>query len=125
MKRRAHEGSISGAPSRGVHLAAPPHSPGGSRRTILQAMRPPPLVSADRAELDDSALARRSEARTQRQYECDVCGMSFEGEPASSGLFLWTRGEEVRYEEPPLCEECASKVTLGALASFEDEEEEG
>jgi hypothetical protein len=87
-------------------------------------MRPPPLASADRVELDDPALARRSETRTPRQYDCDVCGKRFDGEPAGSGLFVWTRGDEVRYEEPPLCEECASKVTLGALQSFEDEEEE-
>jgi len=87
-------------------------------------MRPPPQTSVDRVELDDAALARRSEARPSRQYECDVCGKSFDGEPASSGLFIWTRGDEVRYEEPPLCEECASKVTLGALTSFDDDDEE-
>jgi hypothetical protein len=87
-------------------------------------MRPPPSVAADRLELDDAALARRSEPRVSRQFDCDVCGMRFDGEPASSGLFIWTRGEEVRYEEPPLCEECASKVTLGALHAFDEEEEE-
>jgi hypothetical protein len=57
-------------------------------------------------------------------YECDMCGEHFEGEPAGSGLFLWTRGDEVRVEEPPLCETCAMNVTLDALTRWEVEEEE-
>jgi hypothetical protein len=57
-------------------------------------------------------------------FDCDVCGEHFEGEPAGSGLFMWTRGEEVRFEEPPLCETCAQSVTLDALTRFEVEEEE-
>jgi len=57
-------------------------------------------------------------------YDCDVCGEHFEGEPAGAGLLMWTRGEEVRFEEPPLCPECADGVTQGALTRFEIEEEE-
>jgi hypothetical protein len=57
-------------------------------------------------------------------YDCDVCGEHFEGDPASSGLFMWTRGDEVRFEEPPLCEACADSVTRGALTRWEVEEEE-
>jgi hypothetical protein len=53
-----------------------------------------------------------------------VCGKTFEGEPSGSGLFIWSRGDEIRYEEPPLCEGCAAKVTLGALLAWESEEEE-
>lgn len=59
-----------------------------------------------------------------RRYECDACGNSFDGEPAGAGLFLWTRGEEVRYEEPPLCEQCASRITVGALLKWDTEDEE-
>jgi hypothetical protein len=59
-----------------------------------------------------------------REYDCDVCGKHFEGEPAGAGLFMWTRGEEVRFEEPPLCPECADSVTQGALSRFETEAEE-
>ncbi len=62
--------------------------------------------------------------RQPRGYDCDVCCSFFEGEPHGSGLFIWTRGDEVRYEEPPLCEECANRVTIGALLRFEIEEEE-
>jgi len=57
-------------------------------------------------------------------FDCDVCGQHFEGEPAGSGLFMWTRGEEVRFEEPPLCETCAQSVTLDALTRWIVEEEE-
>jgi len=57
-------------------------------------------------------------------YDCDMCGEHFEGEPAGSGLFMWTRGDEVRIEEPPLCEVCAQNVTLDALTRWEVEEEE-
>ena len=53
-----------------------------------------------------------------------MCGAHFEGEPAGSGLFMWTRGDEVRFEEPPLCEGCAENVTLDALTRWEAEEEE-
>jgi hypothetical protein len=57
-------------------------------------------------------------------FDCDVCGQHFDEEPSGSGLFMWTRGDEVRFEEPPLCEACAQSVTLDALTRFEVEEEE-
>lgn len=89
-------------------------------------MRPPFVVSNDHALPDKAVPLRASEPREGQGFECDVCGKHFTGEPASSGLFMWSRGDEIRYEEPPLCEECASKVTLGALITFEIEgEEEG
>jgi hypothetical protein len=53
-----------------------------------------------------------------------LCSETFEGPPAGSGLFLWSRGDELRIEEPPLCEECASQITIGALMKWELEEEE-
>ena len=87
-------------------------------------MRPPPLVSVDRLDSEASNPVRSSEPRTERGFDCDVCAEHFDGEPAGSGLFIWSRGTEVRYEQPPLCEECASKVTLGALLRWESEEEE-
>lgn len=61
-----------------------------------------------------------------KQFVCDACGETFEGVPGGAGLFLWTRGDEVRYEEPPLCEACASEITVGAFFSWDaGEEEEG
>jgi len=56
-------------------------------------------------------------------FECDSCGKRIEGEPAGHGLYVWTRGEEVRYEEPPLCSSCANAIGLAALALWELEED--
>lgn len=62
---------------------------------------------------------------------CDVCGGSL-GEDADEGpelpgrgLLVWARGEERRYQEPPLCPACASAIGLSALSRWEIEEEEG
>jgi hypothetical protein len=62
---------------------------------------------------------------------CDVCGEIVEedsGEGPSlpgSALYVWTRGDEVRREEPPLCPSCAAALGLSALGRWEIEEEEG
>jgi hypothetical protein len=56
-------------------------------------------------------------------FECDACGKSIEGEAAGHGLYVWTRGEETRYEEPPLCQSCANAIGLAALAQWELEED--
>lgn len=60
----------------------------------------------------------------RRKFQCDHCGAEFEGEPGGAGLLLWTRGEEVRFEEPPLCEECAAAIAVGAFIKWETEEED-
>lgn len=65
------------------------------------------------------------EVRRLQGYDCDFCARHFEGPPAGSGLFLWSRGDEYRFEEPPLCEECALKISVGAALQWENEEEEG
>jgi hypothetical protein len=59
-----------------------------------------------------------------KRLVCDACGKPIDGEPAGSGLYVWTRGEEVRYEEPPLCEKCANAIGLAALAQWEIEGDE-
>ena len=58
-------------------------------------------------------------------FECDACGKKVEGEPAGRGLYVWTRGDEARYEEPPLCARCANAIGLAALAQWEFEEDDG
>ena len=58
------------------------------------------------------------------QFNCDLCGKSCDGQPAGSGLFLWPRGQEMRFEEPPLCEDCASRITMGALYQWAHEDED-
>ena len=84
----------------------------------------PLRTNAIAAGTDDTTMSPAAGTRHGRRYECDKCGESFDGEPAGAGLFLWTRGDEVRYEEPPLCEECASEITVGALVKWESEDEE-
>jgi len=58
-------------------------------------------------------------------FECDACGKKVEGEPAGRGLYIWARGDESRYEEPPLCARCANAIGLAALAQWELEEDDG
>lgn len=72
---------------------------------------------------DTQDTRRTLEAPKERAFECDACGKRVTGEPAGHGLFVWTRGNEVRYEEPPLCDECAKVIGLAALAQWELEED--
>ena len=78
----------------------------------------------EQALLHPTTDASETEAAQKRTFRCDHCDKTFDGDPAGSGLLVWTRGEEVRYEEPPLCEECASNITVGALLKWDVEEEE-
>jgi len=63
---------------------------------------------------------------------CDACGTELDasgddqgfGVPGE-GVYLWTRGDEVRFEKAPLCASCASAIGVTALARWEIEEEEG
>jgi hypothetical protein len=71
------------------------------------------------------ATAEPFEGDEKAAVSCDACGEPIEGAPAGSGLFLWTRGEEVRYEEPPLCERCAYAIAVGGTLALEPEDEEG
>ena len=62
----------------------------------------------------------------QAAFACDLCGDECTGSPTGSGLFLWHRGDELRIEEPPLCEQCTSRVTMGAVSKWAIEgDEEG
>jgi len=63
---------------------------------------------------------------------CDACGAPLpasdddEGfQVAGTGVYVWTRGSEVRFEKAPLCASCASAIGMTALARWEIEEEEG
>jgi hypothetical protein len=66
-------------------------------------------------------------------HRCDACGVSLPGEGdasegygvAGQGVYMWTRGDEVRFEHVPLCASCASAIGMTALARWEIEEEEG
>ena len=67
------------------------------------------------------------------QARCDVCDALLPPESedeegplvSGRGLLVWARGEERRYQEPPLCPTCASAIGVSALSRWEIEEEEG
>jgi hypothetical protein len=44
---------------------------------------------------------------------------------SGSGLLMFVRGGEVRYEEPPLCARCSVAIGVTALVRWAEEEEEG
>jgi hypothetical protein len=74
----------------------------------------------------DAALrAPVEEPHQESALSCDACDEPIVGEPAGSGLYLWTRGDEIRFEEPPLCASCATAIGVTALAQWSVEEEEG
>jgi hypothetical protein len=83
-----------------------------------------PAVPAD--EVADMALRLRAEVEAKSAPRlCDACDQPIEGEPAGSGLYLWSRGEDdPRFEEPPLCEACATAIGITALRLWDTEEEE-
>ena len=63
---------------------------------------------------------------------CDACGHPVprtdddEGFAVpGEGVYLSTRGDEVRFEKVPLCASCASAIGLAAWGRWEIEEEEG
>ena len=70
-------------------------------------------------------------------HRCDVCAeplnpvatanddAASDDSGPSSGLLVWSRGEERRYQEPPLCAQCATAIGVSALQRWEIEEEEG
>jgi len=45
--------------------------------------------------------------------------------PSGSGLLLFSRDGELRYEEPPLCARCSVAIGVTALVRWAEEEEEG
>jgi hypothetical protein len=70
-------------------------------------------------------------------HRCDVCASALEEgdrevdgddggfDVGGRGLLVWSRGEERRYQEPPLCSSCAAAIGVSALQRWEIEEEEG
>ena len=68
------------------------------------------------------------------EVRCDACDIVLAPESAAgddgyalpgAGVYLWTRGDEVRLEKAPLCSSCAAAIGVSALARWELEEEEG
>lgn len=72
----------------------------------------------------DAALQRERANAGRVELRCDVCDALIEGEPSGRGLYMWARGDEVRFEEPALCTHCATAIGVTALAAWNVEEEE-
>jgi hypothetical protein len=86
-------------------------------------LRRPISVSID--SIADAALVTQQTATGASELRCDVCDEPIEGEPSGRGLYMWTRGDEVRFEEPVLCRRCSTAIHVTALAAWSIEEEEG
>jgi hypothetical protein len=71
-----------------------------------------------------------TESTPAARIDCDICGepvtMSDDDETfVGKGVFLSVRGDEVRYEDAPLCSTCATAIGINALIRAEIEEDEG
>lgn len=102
-------------PRRLADAAAPQPSP-------FIATVPVEVVALPIDVVADAAVQARAE---HVELRCDVCDALIEDEPSGRGLYMWTRGDEVRFEEPALCSECATAIGVTALAAWTIEEEEG
>lgn len=70
----------------------------------------------------DAALAARS-AASDTEQRCDACDAPLDGEPGGRGLYMWSRGDELRFEEPALCEDCATAIGITALHTWAIEDD--
>lgn len=64
-----------------------------------------------------------ADANERRCDLCDAVIAKYE-ETGGSGLYVWTRGEETRFEEPPLCATCGPELALTAFRRWDQEDEE-
>lgn len=72
----------------------------------------------------DSVATHRALFQAATERRCDICEQVVVGDDGGSGLYVWTRGGEIRFEEPPLCPRCGPRVALAAMRRWEEEEED-
>lgn len=98
----------------------------GKTGRVPAMMDDEPLATHDRplevrtiitCAIDDVALAALRNAHHE-QIQCALCDDVIEGEAYSTGLMMWTRGDDVRYDEPPLCGPCSTSITVSAWARW-------
>jgi len=97
--------------------------PRGADARRARAERARPVVAIPIDSVADAAIAARSANEIPRQH-CDVCEQPVAADTLSRGLYVWSRGDERRYEEPPLCEKCATVLGMSALSRWRRQEEE-
>jgi hypothetical protein len=83
-----------------------------------------PLISVAIDAVADASLVAQRDAEAEERA-CHACDAPLEGEPGGRGLFMWSRGDELRFEEPSLCDRCAVAIGMTALSTWAVEEEEG
>lgn len=104
-----------------------------SQDSSKNAGKPSYVVAGHEVLFDVPAASPRSDSDADR---CDACGAPIEASAtdtdtddgyaiAGRGRYLWTRGEEHRSEEPPLCPSCAAAIGMVALQHLNMEEDEG
>jgi hypothetical protein len=78
-------------------------------------------VESHRCDVCSANLAVTADPGAHAESDSDDDGYDVTGR----GLLVWSRGEERRYQEPPLCSGCAAAIGVSALQRWEIEEEEG
>ena len=61
------------------------------------------------------------------ERRCDVCATplhAHDEEQEGAGMYLWSRGGEIRREEVPLCPTCSGAIFASALGMFDFDDEE-
>jgi hypothetical protein len=82
--------------------------------------------AGERLKLRGSVATHRALFATSGRPTCDRCGARVYGAPAGRGLLVWARGDERRFEEPPLCDDCAPQIAMLGQRQFDaTDEEEG
>ena len=91
-----------------------------------QTGRPTSRARLDRVPVRSSVTTHRALFAEANERRCDLCGTTLADgvEDGGSGLYLWTRGDEVRFEEPPLCQKCGFDLAMVANRRWAEEEEE-
>ncbi len=67
------------------------------------------------------------------EVRCDICSVQLSRAESDAppyavrgeALYAWTRGDEHRREEPPLCADCAAAIGISALTRWAMEEDDG
>jgi hypothetical protein len=77
-----------------------------------------PIAIPIDAEAELALKARH--AATHGIARCEFCDKPIDtaSDQNGSGLYVWARGDESRYEEPPLCATCALSAGINASRLF-------
>ncbi len=83
----------------------------------------PPVISFAIDNVALASLGRRLDEAPPRP-RCSVCDTPISEARPTTGLLLWTRGDQIRADEPPLCGRCATTIGVTALARWSEPSDE-